>query len=81
MSLFAWLKRKPETIGGGMLKASFETGGISYFAEGIQIPAYEWLQDPGLFKYWEPVALLGQLESEGFAVVIENSVLISWSDL
>lgn len=81
MSLFNWLKRKPENVGNALLKLKFTEGGLEFFTtqlpEGLVV---DWLLDPGLFKYWEPVALLGQLESEGFAVVTQNTVLISWSD-
>jgi hypothetical protein len=82
MSLFSWLKRKPKDVGNALLKLKFTEGGLEFYA--TQLPeevAYDWLQEPGLFKYWEPVALLGQLESDGFAVVTQDAVLISWSDL
>jgi hypothetical protein len=83
MSLFSWIKRKPQNkTGKNFLRLDITKGGLEFRAEQLpEMLAYEWLQDPSLFKNWEPVAILGQLESEEFAVTLDNAVLISWSDL
>ena len=83
MSLFSWIKRKPEnTKGENALKLEITKGGLEFRADKLpEMSAYEWLQDPSLFKNWEPIAILGQLESEGFAVTLDDTVLINWSDL
>lgn len=83
MSLFSWIKRKPQNkTGENFLKLDITKGGLEFRAEQLpEMLAYEWLQDPSLFKNWEPVAILGQLESEGFAITLDNTVLINWSDL
>ena len=83
MSFFNWINRKPvKPEGKNELNPNFTKGGIEFSSNSlIDTSAYEWLHDPGLFANWEAVAILGQLESEGLAVISETSVLVSWLDL
>ncbi|MEW6219852.1 MAG: SNF2-related protein [Thermodesulfobacteriota bacterium] len=76
---------RPGAPGQSDLQLQHEEGGLAFSARGCDLSGdvRAWWLDPGQFRRWELVALLGQLVDEGLAAPSPDGslVLLGWEDL
>ncbi|TCO82353.1 hypothetical protein EV699_105143 [Plasticicumulans lactativorans] len=82
--MFSWLRgrKKPDTDGKVTLHEAFTEGGLEYRAagDGVPVVAVDWLRTPESFAEWERVTLLAQIEEEGYAVAMDDALLLGWGE-
>ncbi len=83
--MFSWLR--PRVVAApapsNRIQVTFAEGGPEYRPVSPRSPALAsaWLRTPENFANWDLVTLLGQLESEGLAVAVDDAAILGWEDL